>query len=62
MPEDEGKKEGSKYLNERGDSDETLEDYGLIVAPSEDGLGLVVTDVDSDSDAADKESVQVILL
>ncbi|WP_175869182.1 Do family serine endopeptidase [Bartonella gabonensis] len=54
MPEDEGKKESSKYLNERGDSDETLEDYGLIVAPSDDGLGLVVTDVDSDSDAADK--------
>ncbi|EJF78309.1 Do family serine endopeptidase [Bartonella birtlesii] len=54
MPESEGKKEGSKYSTERGDSDETLEDYGLIVAPSDDGLGLVVTDVDSDSDAADK--------
>ncbi|WP_019219732.1 Do family serine endopeptidase [Bartonella florencae] len=54
MPENEGKKEGSKYSNERGDSDEILEDYGLIVAPSDDGLGLVVTDVDSDSDAADK--------
>ncbi|GAA5093691.1 Do family serine endopeptidase [Bartonella acomydis] len=54
MPEDDGKKEGSKYSNERGDSDETLEDYGLIVAPSDDGVGLVVTDVDSDSDAADK--------
>ncbi|WP_273759608.1 Do family serine endopeptidase [Bartonella sp. ML70XJBT.G] len=56
MPEDEDKKESAKYSNERGDSDpdETLEDYGLIVAPSDDGLGLVVTDVDSDSDAADK--------
>ncbi|EJF92860.1 Do family serine endopeptidase [Bartonella taylorii] len=55
MPEGEGKKEGSKYSNERSNSsDETLEDYGLIVAPSDDGLGLVVTDVDSDSDAADK--------
>ncbi|VEJ45103.1 Do family serine endopeptidase [Bartonella vinsonii] len=54
MPEDEGKKEGSKYSNKRNDADETLEDYGLIVAPSDDGIGLVVTDVDSDSDAADK--------
>ncbi|AGF75557.1 Do family serine endopeptidase [Bartonella vinsonii] len=54
MPEDEGKKEGSKYSNKHNDADETLEDYGLIVAPSDDGIGLVVTDVDSDSDAADK--------
>ncbi|WP_409361704.1 Do family serine endopeptidase [Bartonella heixiaziensis] len=54
MPENVGKQEGSKYSDERSDSDETLEDYGLIVAPSDDGLGLVVTDVDSDSDAADK--------
>ncbi|GAA5103631.1 Do family serine endopeptidase [Bartonella jaculi] len=54
MPEDEGEKEASKYSNKRSDSDETLEDYGLIVTPSDDGLGLVVTDVDSDSDAADK--------
>ncbi|WP_208435175.1 Do family serine endopeptidase [Bartonella phoceensis] len=55
MPEDEGKNEkSSKYSNEHSDSDETLEDYGLIIAPSEDGVGLVVTDVDADSDAADK--------
>ncbi|MBB5073558.1 serine protease Do [Bartonella callosciuri] len=54
MPEDEGKKEGSKHSNRSSDLDETLEDYGLIVAPSDDDLGLVVTDVDSDSDAADK--------
>ncbi|MET3589399.1 serine protease Do [Bartonella silvatica] len=54
MPENESKKEGAKSSIERGGIDETLEDYGLIVAPSEDGLGLVVTDVDSDSDAADK--------
>lgn len=54
MPEDENMKDGSKYSNEHGNSDETLEDYGLIVAPSDDGVGLVVTDVDPDSDAADK--------
>lgn len=56
MPEDEDKKESAKYSNKHSDSDsdEILEDYGLIVAPSDDGLGMVVTDVDSDSDAADK--------
>ncbi|MET3560168.1 serine protease Do [Bartonella japonica] len=54
MPEDESKKEGQKYLNGRSSSDETLEDYGLIVASSDDGVGLVVTDVDPDSDAADR--------
>ncbi len=54
MPEDNGKQEGQKSLNGRGGSNETLEDYGLIVAPSDDGVGLVITDVDSDSDAADK--------
>ncbi|WP_375616052.1 MULTISPECIES: Do family serine endopeptidase [unclassified Bartonella] len=54
MSEDESKEEGSKYSSGRGDLDDTLEDYGLIVIPSDDGVGLVVTDVDSDSDAADK--------
>ncbi|BBL53604.1 serine peptidase [Bartonella quintana] len=54
MPDDKVMKEDSKYSNGRNDSNETLEDYGLIVAPSDDGIGLVVTDVDSDSDAADK--------
>ncbi|WP_375619342.1 Do family serine endopeptidase [Bartonella sp. TS25HLJMH] len=54
MSEDESKKEASKHSNERGDLDETLEDYGLIVIPSDDGVGVVVTDVDTDSDAADK--------
>ncbi|WP_455481086.1 Do family serine endopeptidase [Bartonella sp. B12(2025)] len=54
MPEDEGMKERSKDSSGRNNSDETLEDYGLIVALSDDGVGLVVTDVDSDSDAADK--------
>ncbi|CBI76073.1 serine protease [Bartonella clarridgeiae 73] len=54
MPADEGKRETSKYSSEHGNLDETLEDYGLIVAPSDDGVGLVVTDVDSDADAADR--------
>ncbi|WP_142416406.1 Do family serine endopeptidase [Bartonella massiliensis] len=54
MSEDESKKEGAKSLNGHGDLDETLEDYGLIVVPADDGVGVVVTDVDADSDAADK--------
>ncbi|WP_420959919.1 DegQ family serine endoprotease [Brucella sp. IR073] len=33
---------------------ESLNSYGLTVVPSEDGKGVVVTDVDPDSDAADK--------
>ncbi|GGA93518.1 putative periplasmic serine endoprotease DegP-like protein [Brucella endophytica] len=33
---------------------ESLDSYGLTVVPSEDGKGVVVTDVDPDSDAADK--------
>jgi len=32
----------------------SLEDYGLTVTPAEDGNGVVVTDVDPDSDAAEK--------
>ncbi|MBX4336097.1 DegQ family serine endoprotease [Bartonella raoultii] len=54
MPEDAGKTEGEKLLNGHSDADDTLEDYGLIVAPADDDVGLVITDVDSDSDAAEK--------
>ncbi|MCZ2328508.1 Do family serine endopeptidase [Bartonella sp. F02] len=54
MPDDENKKEGLKRPNGQSSSDETLENYGLVVTPADDGLGLVVTDVDLDSDAADK--------
>jgi serine protease Do len=36
-----------------GDS-ESLDSFGLTVVPSDDGKGVVVTDVDPDSDAADK--------
>jgi len=32
----------------------SLDDYGLTVTPAEDGNGVVVTDVDPDSDAAEK--------
>ncbi|UXN04531.1 Do family serine endopeptidase [Bartonella sp. HY406] len=35
------------------DSD-SLSEYGLTVTPAEDGKGVVVTDIDSESDAADK--------
>ncbi|WP_336294070.1 Do family serine endopeptidase [Bartonella sp. CB169] len=54
MPADEGVKKGLKDSHGRSNPDEALEDYGLIVALSDDGIGLVVTDVDPDSDAADK--------
>lgn len=36
------------------DKGETLDDYGLTVTPDDSGKGVVVTDVDQDSDAADK--------
>ncbi|WP_336287917.1 Do family serine endopeptidase [Bartonella sp. CB60] len=52
MPEDAGAKENSKYSSGRDAADEVLEDYGLTISPSDDGLGVVVTNVDSDSDAA----------
>ena len=34
-------------------SETALSDYGLTVAPAEDGAGVVVTEVDPDSPAAD---------
>ncbi len=40
---------GSSQPNATG----SLADFGLTVTPSEDGKGLVVTDVDPSSDAAD---------
>ncbi len=36
------------------DSADTLDKFGLTVAPADSGKGLVVTDVDPDSDAADR--------
>ncbi|WP_455474469.1 Do family serine endopeptidase [Bartonella sp. B30(2025)] len=54
MPEEENIQQKSKSQKGRNNLDETLEDYGLVVAPSDDDVGLVVKSVDSDSDAADK--------
>jgi len=36
------------------ETNSSLEDYGLTVTPAEDGNGVVVTDVDPDSDVAEK--------
>ncbi len=53
MPQDLGKAD-----SQSGGSDteqgETLDSYGLTVTPSEDGDGVVVTNVDPDSDASDR--------
>ncbi len=51
MPNDLGKADSS---SNGGGQSETLDSYGLTVVPSEDGKGVVVTDVDQDSDAADR--------
>lgn len=54
MPND-MKQPGAKPDDGKGGSNgETLDDYGLTVVPSEEGDGVVVTDVDPDSDAADR--------
>ncbi|WP_455475681.1 Do family serine endopeptidase [Bartonella sp. B17] len=50
MPENEDAKEDSKYQKKRNNSDDVLEDYGLVVAPSDDDIGVVVTSVDSDAE------------
>lgn len=53
MPQDAG-----KAATQSGDGNsnqgETLDSYGLTVTPSEDGDGVVVTNVDPDSDASDR--------
>ena len=54
MPKDENKSDGKVLPQGENGSSETLDDYGLTVTPSEEGEGLVVTNVDPDSDAADK--------
>ncbi len=54
MPND-LKQPGVPSSPDQGESkSETLDNYGLTVVPSEDGDGVVVTNVDSDSDAADR--------
>lgn len=52
MPEKENTRNGRAPATQ-GESN-SLEGYGLTLTPSEDGNGVVVTDVDPDSDAADK--------
>lgn len=54
MPKDQNKGDTAPAKGGDSGSSETLDDYGLTVTPSEDGPGLVVTNVDPDSDAADK--------
>jgi len=53
MPQDAGK---AATQSDDGNSDqgETLDSYGLTVTPSEEGDGVVVTNVDPDSDASDR--------
>ncbi|HCH73074.1 MAG TPA: serine peptidase, partial [Ochrobactrum sp.] len=53
MPGDLGKS-ASPSTDNGGGQNETLDSYGLTVTPSEDGNGVVVTDVDPDSDASDR--------
>ncbi|MGK8638206.1 Do family serine endopeptidase [Brucella anthropi] len=53
MPGDLGKA-ASALGDNGGGQNETLDSYGLTVTPSEDGNGVVVTDVDPDSDASDR--------
>ncbi|WP_297322329.1 Do family serine endopeptidase [uncultured Bartonella sp.] len=54
MPKDQSKSDGSVPSQGGNGAAEALDDYGLTVTPAEDNTGLVVTNVDPDSDAADK--------
>lgn len=53
MPKKENKSDGVTSPKDK-DTGETLDDYGITVTPSDDSKGLVVTNVDPDSDAAEK--------
>jgi len=46
--------EAAAEADSQEESSGSLEDYGLTVTPAEDGNGVVVSDVDPDSDAAEK--------
>jgi len=46
--------DAANQTEDETESSSSLEDYGLTVTPAEDGNGVVVTDVDPDSDAAEK--------
>lgn len=52
MPNEAGKAASPK--NGGAEKGETLDSYGLIVTPAEDGNGVVVTNVDPNSDASDR--------
>jgi serine protease Do len=54
MPQDLKQAGGATDEGKGSQQNETLDSYGLTVTPSEDGTGVVVTDVDPDSDAADR--------
>ena len=53
-PYPDDQKQGDKSAAPSSGNSETLDDYGLTVTPDDSGKGVVVTDVDPDSDAADK--------
>ncbi|WOC15202.1 Do family serine endopeptidase [Pseudochrobactrum sp. MP213Fo] len=53
-PYPEDQKQADKNTDSSSEKGEALEDYGLTVTPDDSGKGVVITDVDSDSDAADK--------
>ncbi|MGO4449386.1 Do family serine endopeptidase [Phyllobacterium sp. TAF24] len=54
MPGDEKQASKSDNNSKTQDQASVLDDYGLTVVPSDDGKGVVVTDVDRSGDAADK--------
>ncbi len=51
---DDQKQGGKSDNSSAAKGEESLDDYGLTVTPDDSGKGVVVTDVDPDSDAADK--------
>ncbi|WP_343313916.1 Do family serine endopeptidase [Brucella sp. BE17] len=54
MPDDQKQASTPSDKGQGGSNGETLDNYGLTVVPSEEGDGVVVTNVDPDSDAADR--------
>ncbi|CAN7347439.1 Do family serine endopeptidase [Brucella pseudogrignonensis] len=54
MPQDLGKADTQSGGGGDTEQGETLDSYGLTVTPSEEGDGVVVTNVDPDSDASDR--------
>ncbi len=54
LPKSDKQASADEGKGEKQDEPSSLADLGLTVSPAEDGKGLVVTDVDPDSDAADR--------